>query len=200
MKRAYQRCILGTKFKGEYRLLTLSTPEDFEGDIHNAWRRFVRNMRRRGLLREYFVVKEWNKKHTCVHLHAILRLSWIDYMLARMLWNRITGAVWIHVDKVKGYKHMTRYLTKYLVKSFLEEPQKRAYWYAYEWIYRKYRAFVSDMFKLGVRIRDSEHFAIKSLNLHMRKVYFNERIFYALIDYIRKLDFPPHHIRLTCVS
>jgi hypothetical protein len=64
--RAYQRFMLGRGFQGEYRLITLTTPETFKGDIHNAFRKWVQRMRRRGLVREYYAVKEWNEKHTCI--------------------------------------------------------------------------------------------------------------------------------------
>ena len=59
--RAYQRFMLGRGFRGEYRLITLTTPETFKGDIHQAWRKWVMRMRRRGLVREYYAVKEWNE-------------------------------------------------------------------------------------------------------------------------------------------
>lgn len=96
-KRAYQRFMLGVKMPGEYRLLTLTTPPDFKDDLHTAWRKFLMRMRRRGMIREYYAVKEWNKAHTCQHLHVVLRLDYIGYEVARRQWEAITGAKWIHV-------------------------------------------------------------------------------------------------------
>ena len=74
-KRAYHRFMLGVGMPGEYRFLTLTTPPDFKGLIHDAWRKFLKRMRRRGIIREYYIVKEWNKAHTCQHLHVVLRLD-----------------------------------------------------------------------------------------------------------------------------
>jgi hypothetical protein len=112
--RAYQRFMLGRNFEGQYRLITLTTPETFKGDIHQAWRKWVMRMRRRGLAREYFAVKEWNEKKTCIHIHAVLRLDYIGYQVAREQWKAVTGAVWIHVEKVYSVKGMANYLAKYL--------------------------------------------------------------------------------------
>jgi hypothetical protein len=130
--RAYQRFMLGRGFGGQYRLITLTTPETFKGDIHQAWRKWVMRMRRRGLAREYYAVKEWNEKHTCIHIHAVLRLDYIGYKIARQQWQAVTGAVWIHVKKVYSVKGMANYLGKYLNKGYKGMLGNRGYWYAYE--------------------------------------------------------------------
>jgi len=143
-------------------------------------------MRRRGLAREYFAVKEWNEKHTCIHIHAVLRLDYIGYHLARQQWNAVTGAVWIHVEKVYSIKGMANYLAKYLIKGYEEMQGKRGYWYAYEWIYRKWRAFSKEMFKLGESITAHEHELIHGLkDLKQRLDYMNWRLRGAILDAIR---------------
>ena len=185
-KRAYQRFMLGVGMPGEYRLLTLTTPENFEGVIHDAWRKFLKRMRRRGLIREYYIVKEWNKAHTCQHLHVVLRLDYIGYQVARQQWKAVTGAVWIHVDKVRSLKGMACYLSKYLNKAYDDEPGKRSYWYAYEWIYRKWRGFSKEMFKLGESITSCEHELIHGLtDLKQRLEYMNWRLIGATLHAVR---------------
>ncbi len=171
---------------GEYRLLTLTTPEDFNGDIHVAWRKFLKRMRRRGIIREYYAVKEWNEKHTCQHLHVVLRLDEIGFRVAHQQWQAVKGAVWIHVKKVRSLKGMACYLGKYLNKAYDDEPGKRSYWYAYEWIYRKWRAFSKEMFKLGESITNCEHELIHELtDLKQRLDYMNWRLIGATLHAIR---------------
>ena len=185
-KRAYQRFMLGVRMPGEYKLLTLTTPPDFKGDIHDAWRKFLKRMRRRDLIREYYIVKEWNKAHTCQHLHVVLRLDYIGYRIARQQWKAVTGAVWIHVDNIRSVKGMACYLGKYLNKAYDEEPGKRSYWYAYEWIYRKWRAFSLAMFKLGESITTCEHELIHGItDLRKRLDYMNFRLIEATLHAIR---------------
>jgi hypothetical protein len=184
--RAYQRFMLGSSMPGEYRLLTLTTPPEFKGDLHGAWRKFVMRMRRRGLMGEYYAVKEWNKAHTCQHLHVALRLGYIGYQVALQQWKAITGAVWIHVDKVTSARGMASYLGKYLNKAYDDEPGKRSYWYAYGWIYRKWRAFSKEMFKLGNPVLQPEHEYIHNLNTFEEKVYYmNGRLIEAVIRAIK---------------
>jgi hypothetical protein len=188
--RAFQRFMLGRSFQGEYRLLTLTTPEDYKGDIHQAWRKFVNRMCRRGMPREYYVVKEWNEKHTCEHLHVVLRLDYIGYMVARQQWQAVTGAVWIHVDKVYSIKGMAGYLAKYLVKG-CQETRKRSYWCSYGWIYRKWRTFSRDMYELGVKITTCEHELIHGLKNHEERVnYLNWRLQGATLKSIRNGEQP----------
>lgn len=143
-------------------------------------------MRRRGLIREYYAVKEWNKAHTCKHIHVVLRLDYIGYQVARQQWQEVTGAVWIHVDKVRSLKGMACYLGKYLNKAYDGEPGKRSYWYAYEWIYRKWRTFSETMFKLGECITDCEHELIHGLtDLKQRLDYMNWRLIGATFHAVR---------------
>jgi hypothetical protein len=184
--RAYQRFMLGRGFGGQYRLITLTTPETFKGDIHKAWRKWIMRMRRRGLAREYYAVKEWNEKYTCIHIHAVLRLDYIGYQVARQQWQEVTGAVWIHVEKVYSVKGMANYLGKYLNKGYKDMPGKRGYWYAYEWIYRKWHAFSKTMFKLGECISACEHELIHGLtDLKQRLDYMNWRLIGATLHAVR---------------
>jgi hypothetical protein len=185
--RAYQRFMLGVGMPGEYRLLTLTTPPEFEGELNIAWRKFLKRMRRRGLIREYYAVKEWNKAHTCQHLHVVLRLDYIGYKVARQQWQEVTGAVWIHVDKVCSVKGMASYLGKYLNKAYDDEPGKRSYWYAYEWIYPKWRGFSKTMFKLGESITSKEHELIHEVDdQKLRVKYMNHRLIEATLKAVRE--------------
>jgi len=178
--------MLGVKMPGDYRLLTLTTPEGFDGDIHDAWRKFRKRMQRRGLIREYFAVKEWNKKHTCQHIHVVLRLDYIGYQIARQQWKEVTGALWIHVDKVHSVKGMASYLGKYLNKAYDDEPGKRSYWYSYGWVYRKWRAFSKEMYKLGEPVTDCEHELIHGLQDYDKMLdYMNWRLIGATLHAVR---------------
>ena len=71
--RAYQRFMLGVGMPGEYRLLTLTTPPDFNGDIHDDWRKFLMRMRRRGLIREYYAVKDKKVPFYIAHKKVFFR-------------------------------------------------------------------------------------------------------------------------------
>ncbi len=185
--RAFQRFMLGISMPGEYRLLTLTTPPEFKGDLHTAFRNFIKRMRREGLAREYFAVKEWNKQHTCQHLHVVLRLDYIQYQLARKHWRAVTGAVWIHVDKVKSTKGMANYLGKYLNKAWDDEPGKRSYWYAYEWIYRKWRGFSKVMYKVGEPVSVYEHQLVHEIKDREKRLeYMNHRIVEATLSAVRQ--------------
>lgn len=174
--RAYQRFMLGRGFEGEYKLVTLTTPETFQGDIHNAWEKWVKRMRRLGYHLEYYAVKEWNKKHTCVHIHAVLRINFIDYKTARQQWREVTGAVWIEIEKVYSVKGMANYLGKYLNKGYADNPGKRGYWYSYEWIHPKWHAFNKEMYKFGQSVHPTESELIHGLaNEEERNRYMNYR-------------------------
>jgi hypothetical protein len=184
--RAFQRFMLGRGFDGEYRLLTLTTPESFTGDIHQAWRKFVERMCRHGYKREYFAVKEWNQNHTCQHLHVVMRLSYIEYQLARAEWQAVTGAVWIHIDKIYSIKGMANYLAKYILKGYQDNPGKRGYWYSYAWIHRKWHAFNKAMYKYGEIITAVESELIHGLReLNQMLDYMNWRMQGACLKVVR---------------
>ena len=141
---------------------------------------------RRELVREYYAVKEWNDKHTSIHIHLVVRLSYIGYQVARQQWQAVTGAVWIHVDKVYSVKGMANYLAKYLIKGYENMPGKRGYWYAYEWIHRKWRAFNKEMFKLGEKVTSGEHELIHGMQKIQDKIdYMNQRLIDATLNAIR---------------
>ena len=185
--RAYQRFMLGVGMPGEYLLITFTTPPGFKGNINRAWRMFLNRMRRRGIICEYYAVKEWNKDHTCQHIHAVFRLDYIGYQVARQQWKEVTGAVWIHVDKVRSAKGMASYLGKYLNKAYDDEPGKRSYWYAYEWIYPKWRGFSKAMFKVGESVTPTEHELIHGLGDKKQRLdYMNWRLIEATLKAIRK--------------
>ena len=184
--RAYQRFMLGVCMPGGYVLLTLTTPPSFKGILNKAWRKFIKRMRRQGYVCEYYAVKEWNKNHTCQHLHVVLRIDRIGYQVARQQWKEVTGAVWIHVDRVKSVKGMAGYLGKYLNKAYDDEPGKRSYWYAYDWIYPKWRGFSKEMFKVGESITPTEHELIRGIEGKNKRIdYMNWRLRGATLHAVR---------------
>jgi hypothetical protein len=184
--RAYQRFMLGRGFPGEYRLMTLTTPENFKGSIHQAFRKWLFRMRRKKVVLEYFIVKEWNERHTCIHLHMVLRLEYISYDWAREQWKAVTGALWIHVDKVYSVKGMANYLGKYLLKSYEDMPGQRGYWYSYEWIHPKWHTFNKTMFKYDESISSVESELIHELKEKRERLdYMNWRLKGACLNKIR---------------
>ena len=196
--RAYQRCMLGLGFEGEYILLTLTTPEGCKEDIHNCWEKWVKRMRRRGYILEYYAVKEWNEKGTCIHIHVILRLDYISYNIAREQWKAVTGAVWIHVDRVHTAKGMANYISKYLLKGYKNNPGKRGYWYSSEWINPKWHAFNKAMYKHGISVTPTESELIHNLkDKKKRKDYMNWRMADACLGAIRAGTVEGGEIELT---
>lgn len=98
----------------------------------------------------------------------------------------MTGAVWIHVERVHSSKGMANYLGKYLNKGFKDRPGVRGYWYAYEWIHRKWRAFGKEMFKLGEMVSATEYEIIHGLaDLNKRIEYMNWRLAEAFQQAVR---------------
>lgn len=70
--------------------------------------------------------------------------------------------------------------------EFYSENLKRSYWYAYEWIYRKWRAFSKEMFKLGESITTCEHELIHGLtDIKQRLDYMNYRLIQATLKAIK---------------
>ena len=184
--RAYQRFMLGRGFDGQYRLITLTTPEGFTGDIHNAWEKWVKRMRRKGYRLEYYAVKEWNAKRTCIHIHAVLRLDYIGYSEAREQWKAVTGAVWIHVEKVYTARGMANYLGKYLNKGYKDNPGQRGYWYSQEWIHPKWAAFNKAMYKYGQSVTSTEFELIHGLRSETERLnYMNYRMIDGCLTAIR---------------
>jgi len=183
-RRAYQRLSVGGKI-GRLVLVTLTTPESFQGGLHRAWRLFCWRARRRGLLREYYAVREWNEKHTCKHLHVLFRTEdELGVQAVRACWlaavnasesearelnsagvgSHAAGAsgeeaaclpfsmVWTHHKWVRDEKGMFAYLAKYLLKSGFEEPRKRGYWYALNWVVRGYAGISKASYACGLKL------------------------------------------------
>jgi len=82
---------------------------------------------------------------------------------------------------------MACYLGKYLNKAYDDKPGKRSYWYAYEWIYRKWRSFSKEMFKLGESITACEHEFIHGIkDFQVRSKYMNWRLVIATMDDVQE--------------
>lgn len=167
-RKAYSRLMIGGRI-GRLLLVTLTTPETFQGDMHRAWRLFMWRARRRGLMREYFAVKEWNEKHTCEHLHVIFRTEdELSVALIRQCWTMaVLGAsgkpqeycgknggcqIWTHHKWVYDTAGMGTYLAKYLLKAMTENYACRSYWYAVDWICRGFAGFSKALWMLGKTI------------------------------------------------
>jgi len=158
MRKAYQRIMTGGKI-GRLVMVTLTTPDTFKGDMHRAWRLFRWRLRNRKLMREYFAVREWNKKHTCEHLHVIFRTEEeMSVHIIRQCWlaavnassnNADYDSVWTHHRWVYDERGMGNYLCKYLVKAMSDELFKRAYWYSLDWIVRGYAGLSKALWLCG---------------------------------------------------
>lgn len=178
---------------GELKLVTLTTPEGYDGDIHAVWRSFVMRMRRRGFFRDYYVVKEWNAKHTCVHLHVAFRChDWLSYALVRSTWARCvckrmpalwrqevlssadgTERVFVVREGVKSEiwtyhksvysRRIGLYLAKYLAKGSLDCPGRRLYWYAYGWVFKGWATWTRRIYRWGVKVTNEELALVRSI-------------------------------------
>jgi len=154
IRKSYHRFLCGRSFVGKYKLLTLTTPPNFQTNLHHAWRMFIQKLRRANLDREYFCVKEFNKSHNLVHLHVAIRSDWIDFNIFRSYWMQVTGASWIDIESIYSPKGMMRYLAKYMTKASNDFPGQRSYWYSYSWICRKAIAYSKSMYQLRLNVSD----------------------------------------------
>lgn len=148
-----------TRTCSNYVLVTLTTPEGHAVDLNRAWRKFISRLARTGVSREYFAVREWNKRKTCEHIHAIFRASFIDAGVLRLHWKAAIGytgrfASWVHIDRMYDQeKGIARYLTKYLVKGMDLHGEGRSFWYSYQWVFKRWTAYSYLVYKVG-GIRD----------------------------------------------
>lgn len=133
--------------ENDHILVTLTTPQEFKGDLNHAWRLFRLKSKRNSINFPYFGVREYNEKRTCEHLHMVLRARFIDVSLLRRLWTEVCNVhieseienAWIHIDKISGgSKGLARYLAKYLFKRIENGRGLRKYWYSQDWIYHGY--------------------------------------------------------------
>lgn len=133
LRRALHRFYLGKGIPGEYLLVTLSTPEwQYEDGawMHRTWRKFTMRLRRRELMREYFAVREYNKRGTCEHLHVVFRAGYLPVEELREQWTLACGLdpafhgyVWTHITRTYGGdRGVAAYLAKYLVKAIAGPP------------------------------------------------------------------------------
>jgi len=169
LKRALHRFYAGNQLEGQYVVMTLTTPEDYTGDLHKAFVKFKLRLARAHLMSDYFAVREWNSKGTCEHIHIVMRCRRVCILLFRLFWtlslyghlipNRDDGLVVCYVKKQYGdSKGLANYLAKYLMKDIGEEKLKddafykrkgRTFWYSSEWIFRKWKAFTKVLWRFG---------------------------------------------------
>lgn len=156
-KRAMSRFLAGSNFE-RLLLVTLTTPEDFQGSLHDAWRKFMWRCRRRGLFRRYFAVVEYNEAKTCKHLHVVFQVrSWLDIVALRRQWTAVCKAhtlaehknVWVYCEFVRKKGGTAKYLAKYLTKAYSETADRhRAYWYSLMWVFAGYCRFAKAVWAL----------------------------------------------------
>lgn len=158
-------------------LVTLTTPAGYPvREIHHAWVKFRLAAKRRGVKFEYFAIREWNKKQTCVHVHVVfVGIRRIDFKILREAWSKSLGKdfAWIHCDKLYGESQgVARYVTKYLVKGMegmemsVEEIEfgtdsyhklgGRIFWYSQGYIYPGFADLSKRMYQCGRSQEDGE--------------------------------------------
>lgn len=148
-KRAISRFFAGSGYE-RLLLVTLTTPEGFEGDIHRAWRLFVFRLRKRGLFRRYFAVREWNEAKTCIHLHVVFQTrSELDAQALRSQWQLATKSefCWTKHEWARDKGKMGAYLAKYLTKAL---EGHRSYWYSSWWVFSGFARWSKGLWALGV--------------------------------------------------
>jgi len=166
LKKALVRFYKGNSQSGVYHFMTLTTPDDQDPkELNHHFRKLKLILSRADLRIDYFAVREWNKKHTCQHLHLVTRLDvpvcskmicpWLN-LLIRISWTFAiyktydckktpTGLIICKIIKQYGNKKgLANYLAKYLTKGIdkLEDEgvkfisKQRLYWISYGWILR----------------------------------------------------------------
>jgi len=138
-------------------LLTLTSKYNSKEDLHEAFRRFIRNLRyylkKRGLDNiRYFGVIEQNKKKTFYHIHILAFMPYIKQRKLSEIWKRATrgNAYVIDIRQVKPNRKTRKtlkdkalidkyimttinYVNKYITKSITEQKKGRRYWYSKLW-------------------------------------------------------------------
>jgi len=159
-KKALSRFFAGASFE-KLLLVTLTTPESFQGDLHRAWRLFTWRLRKRGLLRNYYAVREWNERHTCEHLHVVfqtrnelecsaIRLQWL--LALRCVDKQLNADfVWTKHEWARDRGQMGAYLAKYLTKGLPEGLHARMYWYSLTWVFPGFARWAKGLWSLGVQ-------------------------------------------------
>jgi len=182
--RALHRFHLGALCKGDYLLVTLTTPVGMAVDLHHSWRKFLLRLSRRGLKREYFAVREFNKAGTAEHLHVVFRAGFLDVGTLREQWlgalgltgdalERMTGSreVWTHHDRVTNEEHLARYLGKYLAKGVgltlggseaYQTVKQHGFWYSRSWIVRGWCWLSNRLRQIGFVFRSCHADALRS--------------------------------------
>lgn len=176
-KRALVRFHLGASIGGQYLLVTLTTPENFNGGLNRAWRLFRLRMSRLGMNREYFAVREFNKKRTAEHLHVVFRTGALPVHVVREAWTQAVNTcvenVWTHHKFIWNLQQVATYLGKYLFKDYGMNKGLRKYWYSQGWIFSKAMEYSKRLYMCGIRMD------VKLLRI-MRKLGKDQRRGYVL--------------------
>ncbi len=193
-KRALHRFFVGNAMPGDYQLVTLTTPAGNGVDMHRAWRMLVMRLRRRGMAREYYAVKEYNKARSCEHIHVVFRSSWISYLLMRALWSSVVyklcgqRVLWTHHDRVQSKQGLAYYLAKYLSKNMDNAPGERGYWYSYDWVYRKWCAFCREVYRWGGKLSEDVLVWLHGLSPDNRRDAETDILYRVWYDYVSGKD------------
>jgi len=171
--RAISRFLAGAQF-GELLMVTLTTPPQFQGDIHQAWRKFLWRCRRRGLYRRYFAVREFNALGTCEHLHVVFQTQTeLEASALRAQWLAAVNAegglsldsIWTHHSWVRTKGGCSWYVGKYMTKASesMRSAGKRAYWYSSWWVFPGYVRFAKGIWSTGAGNADRLLWQVRKL-------------------------------------
>lgn len=173
----------------EYRLVTLTTPESFAGDLNHAWRLFRLKCRRTRITCPYFGVREYNVKRTAEHLHMVFRTCHIDYADIRKAWtdavnvhtkeDEIIDNVWFHIDWIEDQKGSANYLSKYLFKEYENGKGLRKYWYSQDWIYSGHASHGKELYLANYKPMQTLE-DLRTMDKHTRYETFIEHYHYML--------------------
>lgn len=99
--------------------LTLSTknhtPEQSIEKISNYVNTFVKLMRYRGFEFQYFKIIEFTKNNIA-HVHMLVN-CYMPHQCVRLVWQSITGAHKIWIERIKSSKMAINYIFKYMTKA-----------------------------------------------------------------------------------
>jgi len=160
------------------------SPGDAARAMTKAWRAARRAIEAEygGKKAEYLTVIE-STQRGWPHLHVLTTRPWIDQRWLSKLWERLTGAKIVHIERVKHQARAAAYVAKYLGKAphkylnckryymtrgYVQKPTNRAP--AFDWSKAEHETmngdaafFVAVLINSGHRVIDGsqEHFILE---------------------------------------
>lgn len=131
-KRCFHRVVCGVEKSGvgPLRFLTLTSSRVAPKDIQRSFRCLMGRLVRRGLVTGYIKVTEYNQKGDLMHLHVLMRGSYVAQWYLSQLWEKIHLSPIVDVRKAYGRKaDVAAYLAKYMVKAGERYSWNRAWVY-----------------------------------------------------------------------